>query len=219
MCSGKRRFTATGRCGGRGKRNILTRQRSGCGGLCAGAGKYPYLLAGKEIMYPNQAWATDITHIKLGKGHVYLTAVIDLYSRKALAWEVFNSLDAIQYARFLEDTILKYGIPSIFNTDQGTQFTSDVFIAVLEKYGIRISMDGKNRALDNIYIERLWRTVKYEDIYLKKYESVIDLQRGLKRYFEFYNNKRFHQALDYSTPSDLYESFQNGNLEAKKIAA
>lgn len=123
----------------------------------------------KVIRYPNQVWSTDITYIKLPTGNVYLMAIIDWFSRKVLSWHVFNTMDALQYANLLRETIEEYGCPAIFNTDQGSQFTSDVFIKVLVDYDIQISMDGKDRALDNIRIERLWRSLKYEDIYLKRY--------------------------------------------------
>lgn len=140
--------------------------------------KYPYLLKNKSIRYPNQVWSTDITYIKLPSGNVYLMAIIDSYSRKVLSWQVFNMMDAGQYARLLRDTIEQYGCPAIFNTDQGAQFTSDVFTSVLIEYGIEISMDGRGRALDNILIERLWRSLKYEDIYLKYYETMGELKEG-----------------------------------------
>lgn len=127
--------------------------------------KYPYLLAGKKIRYPNQVWATDLTYIKLPSGHMYLMAIIDLYSRRVLNWILTNTLDAQVFANCLSETIEQYGSTSIFNTDQGCQFTSDCWTSVLSEYGINISMEWKNRALDNIYIERLWRSLKYEDIY------------------------------------------------------
>jgi putative transposase len=170
--------------------------------------KYPYLLSGKVIRYPNQVWSTDLTYIKLPTGHVYLMAIIDLYSRKVLDWVLTNTLDAPIFANCLRETIERYGAPAIFNTDQGCQFTSDCWTSVLHEYGIAISMDGKNRALDNIYIERLWRSLKYEDIYIRQYESVRELREGIARYFRFYNTKRFHQSLDYQTPEEVYESFQ-----------
>jgi putative transposase len=181
--------------------------------------KYPYLLAGKIIRYPNQVWSTDLTYIKIGRGFVYLMAIIDLYSLKTLCWRTFNTMDAAQYAALLEEAIAQYGCPAVFNTDQGSQFTSDVWIDVLTQNGIRVSMDGKNRALDNIFIERLWRSVKYEDIYLNRYESVIELKRGLTKYFNFYNRERFHQSLDYLTPDVAYQSFQSVGLESDTLAA
>ena len=180
--------------------------------------KYPYLLKNKVIRYPNQVWSTDITYIKLPTGNVYLMAIIDWFSRKVLSWRVFNSMDALQYANLLRETIEEYGCPAIFNTDQGSQFTSDVFIKVLEDYDIQISMDGKDRALDNIRIERLWRSLKYEDIYLKRYETMKDLKAGIDAYFNFYNTARFHQSLDYNVPDEMYKCFQYNELERNKAA-
>ena len=169
--------------------------------------KYPYLLSGKIIRHPNQVWATDVTYIRLSGGFVYLVAILDLYSRKVLSWRLSNSLDADFCVEALEEAIMNYGVPAIFNTDQGSQFTSDAFTGVLLGKGVQISMDGKGRALDNIFVERLWRTLKYEDIYIKSYESVIELKEGVRRYFHFYNSERFHQSLGYATPDDMYESF------------
>ena len=169
--------------------------------------KYPYLLGGKVIRYPNQVWASDITYCRLAGGHVYLVVVLDLYSRKVLSWRLSNSLDAAFCVDALEEAIAVYGTPAIFNTDQGCQYTSDAFIEVLNRHHIEISMSGKGRALDNVYVERLWRSLKYEDIYLKSYESMADLKAGIGRYFEFYNTERFHQSLDYLTPEIMYESF------------
>lgn len=177
--------------------------------------KYPYLLAGKKIRYPNQVWATDLTYIKLPTGHVYLMAIIDLYSRRVLNWIITNTLDAPLFANCLRETIEQYGCPAIFNTDQGCQFTSDCWTSVLHEYGIAISMDGKNRALDNIYVERLWRSLKYEDIYIKQYESVRELKDGVARYFRFYNTERFHQGIGYLTPDEMYQSFQVVDLAIK----
>jgi putative transposase len=173
--------------------------------------KYPYLLRGKTIRYPNQVWASDITYLRLPGGHVYLVVILDLYSRKVLNWRVSNTLDSEFCVTALEETIALYGEPAIFNTDQGCQFTSESFISVLLSHNIRISMDGKGRALDNIYVERLWRSLKYEDVYLKSYESVFELKQGLTRYFEFYNSQRFHQSLGYLVPDEMYESFSKGN--------
>ena len=169
--------------------------------------KYPYLLKNKVIRYPNQAWASDITYIRLPGGYVYLVVILDLYSRKVLSWRLSNTLDADFCVDALEEATEVYGEPAIFNTDQGSQFTSDRFIEVLKEHYIEISMDGKGRALDNIYVERLWRSLKYEDIYLKSYETVRELKEGIKRYFRFYNTKRFHQSLEYLTPAIMHESF------------
>lgn len=172
--------------------------------------KYPYLLHGRQIWLPNQVWATDITYVRLKGGHVYLMAIMDLFSRKVLTWRISNTLDAEFCVSALEEAIGIYGVPAIFNTDQGSQFTSDSFVSVLEKYGIQISMDGAGRALDNIYVERLWRSVKYEEIYLNEYHSMEALKMALKRYFVFYNTERFHQSHDYATPDEIYyKAFSN----------
>lgn len=169
--------------------------------------KYPYLLSGMQIRYPNQVWASDITYIKIGGSFIYLVVILDLYSRKVLSWRLSNTLDSTFCIEALEEALSIYGIPAIFNTDQGCQFTSETFIEVLKQNKIRISMDGKGRALDNIYVERLWRSLKYEDIYIKSYETVIELKEGVKKYFQFYNQERFHQSHDYLTPEKMYESF------------
>jgi putative transposase len=169
--------------------------------------KYPYLLRGKEIQYPNQVWATDVTYLRLPGGFVYLTAVMDLFSRKVLSWRLSNSMDATFCVAAVREAIDRYGVPAIFNTDQGSQFTSDAFINMLKEHHIEISMDGKGRALDNVYVERLWRSLKYEDIYLNSYETFAELQRGVNRYFQFYNTERFHQGLGYATPEMMHQSF------------
>lgn len=173
--------------------------------------KYPYLLRGKQIRYPNQVWASDLTYIRLPGGFVYLVAIVDLYSRKVLSWRLSNSMDPSFCVAALEEAIESYGEPAIFNTDQGSQFTSDAFIAVLSEHSIEISMDGKGRALDNVYVERLWRSLKYEDIYLHSYETMPDLREGVERYFRFYNTERFHQSLDYQTPEEMHRSFVSEN--------
>ena len=169
--------------------------------------KYPYLLRGREIRYPNQVWSTDVTHFRLPGGFVYLAAIVDLYLRKVLSWRLSNSMDATFCVAALKEAIERYGVPAIFNSDQGSQFTSDAFIGVLKEHHIEISMDGKGRALDNVYVERLWRSLKYEDIYLNSYESLGELYDGVDRYFRFYNTERFHQGLDYRTPEEAYQSF------------
>lgn len=171
-----------------------------------GHARYPYLLKDKAIWLPNQVWVTDITYIHLKGGSVYLVAIIDLYSRKVLSWRISNTMDAEFCVSAFEEAISIWGVPAIFNTDQGSQFTSEAFISVLETHGIMISMDGKNRALDNILVERFWRSLKYEDIYLKDYQSMAELKDGLKRYFMFYNSERFHESLDYETPDTVYQS-------------
>lgn len=168
--------------------------------------KYPYLLRGLNIWLPNQVWATDITFLKLGAKTVYLTAIMDLFSRKVLSWRISNTMDTSFCLEALDEAIRRYGVPGIFNTDQGSQYTSEAFTQRLKSHGIRISMDGKGRALDNVYVERLWRSVKYENIYIKCYENMIELKEGVKRYFTFYNSRRFHQSLDYRTPDQMYNS-------------
>jgi len=174
---------------------------------------YPYLLRGLDIIRPNQVWSTDITYIRLRHGFVYLVAIIDWYSRKILSWRLSNTMDAGFCVDCLEEAIKIYGSPEIFNTDQGSQFTSECFTGVLINNGITISMDGRGRALDNIFVERLWRTVKYEDVYLKGYESLPDLLLGLTQYFLFYNEERLHQSLGYTTPDVVYQTATGGGAK------
>lgn len=174
---------------------------------------YPYLLRGLDIVRPNQVWSTDITYIRLPRGFVYLVAIIDWYSRKVLSWRLSNSMDASFCVDCLQEAILHFGKPDIFNSDQGSQFTSDAFTGVLIENGITISMDGRGRALDNIFVERLWRTVKYEEIYLKKYDNMPDLLMGLTDYFVFYNDARPHQSLGYETPSTVYKNATGGGAK------
>lgn len=164
---------------------------------------YPYLLRGVEIVSPDQVWSTDITYVRVGQGFVYLTAVIDWYSRYVLSWQMSNSLDASFCVEALSEA-LDRSEPEIFNTDQGCQYTSKDFLKPLIDRNIRISMDSKGRALDNIFIERLWRTVKYEEVYLKEYRTVRNARSSLKDYFKFYNNRRLHQSLGYKTPKEIY---------------
>ena len=166
--------------------------------------KYPYLLAELDIERPNQVWATDITYIRSDAGFMYLVAIVDLFSRRVLSHRLSNSLNARFCVDALKEAMNEYGSPEIFNTDQGSQFTGDQWVGVLKAHEVRISMDGKGRALDNIYVERLWRSLKYEDIYLNDYESVRELRRGVARYLSFYNTRRFHQSLGYQTPDDVY---------------
>lgn len=169
----------------------------------AGHKKYPYLLRGLPITRPNQVWSTDITYIPMRQGFMYLVAVIDWFSRFVLTWQLSNTLDGA----FCLDALhlaLQLGQPEIFNTDQGSQFTAHDFTGCLEAAGIRVSMDGRGRALDNIFVERLWRTVKYEDVYLKEYDTVPALEAGLGDYFHFYNYQRFHQHLQYCTPAEVH---------------
>ena len=165
---------------------------------------YPYLLKGLEINRPNQVWATDITYLPMAQGFVYLVAIMDWYSRKVLSWRLSNTLDTAFCVEALEDAIARYGRPEIFNTDQGAQFTSDAFTGVLKQNDVQISMDGKGRWIDNVFVERLWRSVKYEEVYLHAYESVAQARGRIGRYFEFYNQARKHQTLG-STPDRAYQ--------------
>ncbi len=165
---------------------------------------YPYRLRGLVIDRPNQVWATDITYVPMAKGFMYLVAIMDWHSRKVLSWRLSNSMDSHFCVEALEEALSRYGAPEIFNTDQGSQFTSTAFTGVLKKHDITISMDGKGRWVDNVFVERLWRTVKYEDIYLKAYETPAELRRGLDRFFMFYNTRRRHTALDRKTPDEVY---------------
>jgi putative transposase len=166
---------------------------------------YPYLLRDVNIDHVNQGWSTDITYIPMVKGFMYLVAVIDWHSRYVLSWILSNTMDMTFCIDALE-VALDVNTPMIFNTDQGSQFTSHAFTKVLLDKNIKISMDGRGRALDNIFVERLWRTVKYENIYMNDYQTVTELNNGLKQYFEFYNQERLHQSLDYQTPEEVYFS-------------
>ena len=165
---------------------------------------YPYLLRHMEVMCPGQVWCSDITYIRLAGGFAYLTAVMDWYSRYVLSWEVSVTMDSDFCVSALERAMRRHGRPDIFNSDQGAQFTSKVFTDVLKDAEVLISMDGKGRAMDNIFIERLWRSVKYEDVYIKEYESVSDLLQGLKTYFDYYNHHRPHDSLAKKTPGEVY---------------
>ena len=165
---------------------------------------YPYLLSDVTVDRPNQVWSVDITYIRLTQGFAYLVAIIDWYSRYVLSWRLSNTLDSSFCVDALEEAMNNYGNPEIFNSDQGSQFTSNEFISVLTKKGISISMDGKGRAYDNIFVERLWRSVKYENIYLNCYQTMTEARNGLEKYFEFYNKERFHQSLGYKTPAQVY---------------
>ena len=167
------------------------------------SGKYPYLLRGLVIQKPNQVWGTDITYIKLRQGFIYLVAIMDWFSRYVLSWEVSNSLDTFFCLSALEKALAR-NTPDIFNSDQGSQFTSEAFTSRLKTAGIRISWDGRGRVWDNIFIERLWRSVKYEEIYLKDYANVPEAIHGLDDYFRFYNTQRHHQALGYRTPERVF---------------
>jgi putative transposase len=171
---------------------------------------YPYLLRGMAIERPNQVWSTDITYIRLARGFVYLVAIIDWYSRRVLSWRISNSMEAVFCVDCLEDALRLHGKPDIFNSDQGSQFTSEAFTGVLKRGGITISMDGRGRAFDNIFVERLWRNVKYEDVYLNGYATMGELLIGLTKYFAFYNGERMHQSLGNQTPDAVYASEMGG---------
>jgi len=167
---------------------------------------YPYQLRGLEINRSNQVWCTDITYIRMNDGFVYLVAIMDWYSRKVLSWEVSAGMEDSFCVSALERALRLYPKPDIFNTDQGSQFTSNGFIGVLKEHGITISMDGKGRCMDNIFIERLWRSVKYEEVYLNDYATTEELRKALRKYFYFYNAERPHQTFEGATPIEVYQS-------------
>lgn len=171
--------------------------------------KYPYLLKDMDITAPNQVWCTDITYIRLGSGFVYLTAVMDWHTRYVLSWEISTTMETDFCISAVQSAIRCHGKPEVFNTDQGSQYTSHEFTGMLESQDIQISMDGKGRWADNIMIERLWRSVKYEEIYTKEYASVGELIAALRTYFLFYNNERRHWGLEQKTPAEAYENQQN----------
>ena len=172
---------------------------------------YPYLLRDVAIDHPNQVWASDITYLPMAKGFAYLVAIVDLYSRKVLAWRVSNAMTSEFCIEALDEALARYGTPEIFNTDQGSQFTDECFTATLLAKGVRVSMDGKGRWIDNVFVERLWRSVKYEDIYLYAYATPREVTIGLSHYFRFYNERRLHQRLVYRTPDELY--FDTGKVK------
>lgn len=176
---------------------------------------YPYLLRGVTIDRPNQVWATDITYIPMARGYMYLVAIMDWATRKVLSWRISNTLDTRFCVEALKEALFKYGAPEIFNSDQGCQFTSEAFTSVLKTWNVRISMDGKGRFKDNIFIERLWRTLKYERIYLKTYETGAELSKDLTDWFTWYNKNRKHSSLDKQTPNEAYYR----GLEQLKLAA
>ncbi len=176
---------------------------------------YPYLLRGMEITRANQVWAADITYLPMAKGFCYLVVIMDWASRKVLTWRLSNTLDVAFCTEALEDAIKRFGLPEIFNTDQGSQFTSEAFTGILNAHGVRISMDGRGRWLDNVFVERLWKSVKYEDVYLKAYDSIPAAREGLTTYFELYNCRRRHQSLDRKTPDNVYWSI----LPQRQVAA
>lgn len=166
---------------------------------------YPYLLRNLEITQPNQVWAADITYIPMPRGFMYLVAVMDWQSRKVLSWRLSNTMEADFCVETLMEALAKYGQPEIFNTDQGSQFTSVEFTDVLKKADVKISMDGKGRWVDNVFIERLWRSLKYEEVYLKAYEDVAEARDGIGMWIEYYNNQRRHQSLNRLTPGEVYD--------------
>jgi len=176
---------------------------------------YPYLLRGLNITRANHCWTADITYLPMARGFCYLVAIMDWGSRKVLSWRLSNTLDASFCIDALEEALARFGTPEIFNTDQGSQFTSEGFTEKLLSRDVRISMDGKGRWLDNVFIERLWRSVKYEDVYLKAYDSIGAARQGLRTYFDFYNRDRRHQSLDRKTPDDVYWN----TLPQKQVAA
>ena len=175
---------------------------------------YPYRLRGLAIERPNQAWAMDTTYIPMRRGFVYLSAVLDWATRRVLAWRLSNTLTADPCVEALEEAILKYGPPEIMNTDQGSQFTSSAFLSVLEQNGIAISMDGKGCWRDNVFVERLWKSVKYEEVYLHGYDTVSIARQALNRYFDFYNRRRPHSTLDGNTPDTAYFNLSKSPLAA-----
>lgn len=185
-----------------GLQALYPRQRTSQPGK--GHAIYPYRRRGLTIERANQVWATDICYIPMAKGFMYLAAIMDWHSRRVLSWRVSNTLDTDFCIDALEEALQRFGAPEIFNTDQGCQFTSEPFTAVLKDHGIAISMDGKGRWVDNVFVERLWRSVKYEDVYLRAYETPAELHAGLDRYFRFYNTRRRHSALDRRTPDAVY---------------
>ena len=185
--------------------------------------KYPYLLkdfrdyAGRVIIeQSNQVWSTDITYIKLEKGFVYLAAIIDWHSKKILSWKLSNTMDISLVTRVLNEALAFYPKPEIFNTDQGSQYTAKAHVNILKKHDIKISMDGKGRATDNICIERFWRSIKYEEIYLNEYKNLKALNRAIEKYMNLYNSKRLHSALGYKTPNEIYYQAVN-NSDSKGV--
>ena len=177
----------------------------------AGHRIYPYLLRDVSIERPDQVWSTDITYVPLASGFMYLAAILDWYSRYVVAWRLSNTLDGSFCLEMLEEALSR-GRPEVFNTDQGVPFTAQAWTGRLESAGVAVSMDGRGRCLDNVFVERLWRTVKYEDIYLRGYEAVPELLQGLGQYFTYYNEERLHQVLDYRTPAAVY---QQGRAEGR----
>ena len=177
----------------------------------AGHRVFPYLLTGVEIVRPNQVWEADITYLPMRRGFLYLMAIVDVFSRRVMAWRLSNTLSVDFCVAALEEALGRHGAPEIFNTDQGSQFTSHAFTEVLEQAKVRISMDGQGRWVDNVFIERLWRSVKYEEVYLHAWETGAEAKAALARYFAFYNGTRPHEALAYRTPDEVY--FKAGTAE------
>ena len=175
---------------------------------------YPYLLRDLRVERANQVWASDICYLPMAKGFMYLVAIMDWHTRRVLSWRVSNTLDSEFCVEALEEALKRFGPPEIFNTDQGAQFTSEAFTEVLKDHGIEISMDGKGRWVDNVFVERLWRSVKYEDVYLRAYETPAELRAGLTRYIAFYNTRRRHSALDRRTPDAVYFNQASPDLAA-----
>lgn len=180
--------------------------------------KYPYLLRNRKIRYVNKVWATDITYIRLGKRMVYFTAIIDLYSRKILSWRLSDTMSVGFCLDALMEAVIRYGIPAIFNTDAGSQYASVEFTSYLKDLGVLISMDGVGRCKDNIYVERTWRTLKYEWLFLRDYQEYDQLERGLQEFVNFFNHERIHQGLGYQTPDEVYEQGTFPNIKENKVA-
>jgi len=176
---------------------------------------YPYLLRDRALTHADEVWSSDITYVPMKRGFMYLTAVIDWYSRYVLSWRLSNTLEG-RFCLEALDEALTMGRPEIFNTDQGSQFTSREYTGRLEEAGIAVSRDGRGRALDNVFVERLWRSVKYEDIYIKDYERAMELELGLTAYFQFYDERRLHQSLDYRTPGEVYRASLQGGMGGRK---
>jgi putative transposase len=179
---------------------------------------FPYLLLGREIKGVNEVWQVDITYVNIPQGTVYLCAIIDVYSRKLLSWNLSNTMDVFLVLWPLTWALERYGIPEILNTDQGSQFTTEAWISMAEDLGIRVSMNGKGRSRDNIYIERWWRSFKYEDFYLKQYQTVSSLRNGIRMYVEFYNTRRYHQSLGYRRPDDVFGETLFSEMVEEKVS-
>jgi putative transposase len=220
-CGSRSMVTYLGHCGHVANRKRVQRlmHEMGLAGMAPGPHTsrkhpqhkvYPYLLRGVPVTRPNQVWSSDITYIRLATGFVYLVAVIDWYSRRVLSWRISNTMEADFCVDALEQALRSHGKPEVFNTDQGSQFTSQAHTDVLKREGIEISMDGRGRAFDNIFVERLWRSVKYEDVLLKGYATIGELTLGLSAYFAYYNQARPHQALGMKTPDEVYQSGAGG---------